>query len=116
LFKDTGEWGWYDESEPWLERGDEVALSLPSGYAEGGRVKAGARGTNFSLPRISVDEAGVGGRCEEAMSLCGRKGMTKSGTLMVPQAIEYGERCSRKGFWCRQGEWTWTRKGMGGLD
>lgn len=61
-----------------------MALSLA--YAEGGRLKAGARGASFSMPRISVDEAGVGGKREEA--ICVVEGYDKSGTLMVSQATE----------------------------
>jgi hypothetical protein len=62
-----------------------VALSLA--YAEGGRLKAGARGASFSMPRISVDEAGVGGRREEA--ICVVEGYDKTCTLMVSQTTEY---------------------------
>jgi hypothetical protein len=89
-----------------------VALSLPSAYADGGRLKAGARGTNFSLPRMSVDEAGVGGRCEEAICVAGR--YDKSGTLMVSQATEYVKCCSRKRCLYRQGNG--REKGIGGLS
>lgn len=46
-------------------------------------MNAEARGTSFSFPRMSVEEAGVGGRCEEA--ICVVKSYDRSGTLMVLQ-------------------------------
>jgi hypothetical protein len=77
-------------------------------------VNAGARGTSFSLPRISVDEAGVGGRCEEA--ICVAERCDKSGTLMLSQATGYGESCSRKECLYRQGNGHGQRKRIGSLD
>lgn len=58
---DGGESGWYDESEP-LAEGVEERLLMPSASrnAVGGRLKAGAPRVP-SLPRISLDEPGVGG-------------------------------------------------------
>ena len=50
-------------------------------------MKAGARGTSFSVPRISVDEAGVGGKREE--DICVAEVYDRSGTLMVSQGTEY---------------------------
>jgi hypothetical protein len=52
-----------------------VARSLPSTYADGGRLKAAPGETTFSLPLMSVDEAGVGGRCEEAIGAIKKKAM-----------------------------------------
>lgn len=60
---DVGETGLYEESEPLLDGVEDAVRSLvASTYAEGGRLRAGARETSLSLPRMSVDEAGVGGR------------------------------------------------------
>ena len=59
---ELGDTGLYDESEPLAEDVDELVLVLSNSWkAVGGRLNAGAA-LLPSLPRMSVDEPGVGGR------------------------------------------------------
>lgn len=67
-----GEIGWYEESDPLFD-GELLLARSASGNAVGGRLNVGAL-LWPTLPRISLDEPGVGGGLGRGMVACMAKG------------------------------------------